>query len=318
MSPIPLTQIEEAVTGVVDRVGPSVVTIATVQMARDQYWRAFPIEGVGSGVIVSNDGLLVTNHHVIRNARTAKVALRDGREFEATYIGGDPESDLAILRIPAKNLPAAQLGDSDALRVGQLAIAIGSPFGNMLDGPTVTVGVVSALRRTLQSPGGNMEGLVQTDAPINPGNSGGPLLDSSGKIIAINTAIIPHAQGIGFAVPVNRVRQVLDQVRDHGRVMRPWLGIAGVTLTPKIAKEHGLDPPGGVLVFQVDAGSPAARAHLEQGDVLRSFDNKPLKDVTELRERIASLPPGAIVELGYERYGEPRRVSVTLRERPQA
>jgi serine protease Do len=315
--PIPLTQLEEAVTGVVDRVGPSVVTISTVQTVRDQYWRPFPVEGVGSGVIVSKDGLIVTNHHVIRNARTARVELPDGRSYEATYVGGDPDSDLAILRVPAQNLPYAELGDSDALKVGQLAIAIGSPFGNMLEGPSVTVGVVSALRRTLQGPGAPIEGLVQTDAPINPGNSGGALLDSSGRVIAINTAIIPHAQGIGFAVPVNRVRDVLEQVLEHGRVRRPWLGIAGVTLNRKVAKEHGLDPPGGVLVFQVDEGSPAARAHLEKDDVIRSFDNQPIKDVTQLRERIAALRPGAIVDIGYERFGDPRKVTLTLRERPQ-
>lgn len=316
MPPIPLTQIEEAVTGVVERVGPAVVTISTVQMIRDQHWRTFPIDGIGSGVIVSKDGLVVTNHHVVRDARTARVELRDGRTFEATYIGGDPDSDLAILRIPARGLPVAELGDSDALRVGQLAIAIGSPFGNMLDGPTVTVGVVSALRRTLQSPGGTMEGLVQTDAPINPGNSGGPLLDSSGRVIAINTAIIPHAQGIGFAVPINRVRHALEQVQEGARASRPWLGIAGVTLTPQTAKQHGLHPPGGVLVFQVDEGSPAARAKLEPGDVIRSFDGRALTGVSELRDRIASSRAGEIVGLEFERYGEPHRVELTLRERP--
>lgn len=316
MPPIPLTQIEEAVAGVVERVGPSVVTIATVQLARDQFLRPFPVEGVGSGVVVSEDGLVVTNHHVVRGARKARVIFPDGKRYEASYLGGDPEHDLAVLRIPARGLAAATLGDSERLRVGQLAIAIGSPFGQMLEGPTVTVGVVSALRRRLQGPMGVVEGLVQTDAPINPGNSGGPLLNSGGEIIAINTAIIPQAQGIGFAVPVNRVREVLEGVQNHGRVLRPWLGVAAVTLTEALAAENGLDDAGGVLVFSVDPGSPAERAGLRAGDALRRFDGGRLRDVEELRSRIADLKPGAIVALEAERSGRVRRLEITLKERP--
>lgn len=209
---MPLTQFEESITGVVDRVGPSVVTITTMQLARDQFLRPFPLEGVGSGVLVDEQGIIVTNHHVVNGARRATVHYGDGRRVEAKHLGGDPDADIAVLGVPRPGLPAVPMADSTKLRVGQLAIAIGSPYGQMLNGPTVTAGVVSALHRRLESPRGVIEDLIQSDAPINPGNSGGPLLDSSGRIIGINTAIIPYAQGIGFAVPSHTAKRVLDGV----------------------------------------------------------------------------------------------------------
>lgn len=314
---MPLTQLEDSITRVVEEVGPSVVTIATVQLAQDQFLRPFPVEGVGSGLVLSRDGLIVTNDHVVRRARSATVHFADGRKLEARYVGGDPESDVAVLRVDADDLVAARLADSDALRVGQLAIAIGSPFGFMLNGPTVTAGVVSALHRNLQGPQGVIEDLLQSDAPINPGNSGGPLLNSSGEVIGINTAIIPAAQGIGFAVPINRVRRVVDDVLAQGTARRPWLGVGGVTLTPGLARQHGVEPAQGVLVFQVDAESPADVSGIRPGDVLVALDGKPLSSVEQLKGAIMDAGPGARIRLEVWREEGSRELRATLRARPR-
>ena len=313
---MPLNQLEEAITKVVEDVGPSVVTISTVQVARDQFLRTFPIEGIGSGVILAEDGLIVTNHHVVRNARRAEVTLQDGRRFEADYVAGNPESDLALLRIPAKGLRAAPMGDSGALRVGQLAIAIGSPFGQVLNGPTVTVGVVSALHRNLAGPGAVIEDLLQTDAPINPGNSGGALLDSQGRIIGINTAIIPQAQGIGFAIPIHRVQALLQDAKADPNRDRPWLGIGGITLSPFVAKQNDIADERGVAVFSIEPGSPAASAGLRERDVIVGLEGQMLHSVEQLKSKIASKRPGDGVQLDLRREGRLRKLLVPLASRP--
>lgn len=313
---MPLTQLEETITKVVEDVGPSVVTIATVQVARDQYLRTFPIEGIGSGVVISDDGLIVTNHHVVRNARRAEVTLPDGRRFDADYVAGNPEADLALLRVDAKGLRAAELGDSEKLRVGQLAIAIGSPFGQMLNGPTVTVGVVSALHRNLAGPGAVIEDLLQTDAPINPGNSGGALLDSQGRVIGINTAIIPQAQGIGFAIPIHRVKALLEDAKADPNRDRPWLGIGGITLTPMVAKANQIEEQRGVAVFSVEKGSPAAVAGLRERDVIVGLEGETLHSVEQLKSQIAKKKPGEEVQVDLRRQGRLRKLLVPLDSRP--
>lgn len=312
---MPLSVVEETIIQAVDQVGPSVVTVATTQVARDAWLRPFPVEGMGSGVIVSDDGLIVTNHHVVRGARTAEVRLPDGRRERATYVGGDPTSDLALLRIDASGLSPAKLGDSDALRVGQFAIAIGSPFGQLLNGPTVTVGVVSALHRTLQSDRGVIDDVIQTDAPINPGNSGGALLDSSGRVIGINTAIISQAQGIGFAIPINHVKHVVEQVLRHGRVVRSWIGIQGVTLDTSTAGRLNIPEEEGVLVLGVVPGGPADRAGLREGDVVTHVGDQALSKMEALRVVLDRSAPGRSIELRIRRRGGGRKVTVDLEER---
>lgn len=307
---------QETVADVVERVAPSVVSVSTIQIGRDPLFRPFPIEGMGSGVVLSDDGLLVTNFHVIRGARAAQVHLNDGRAFEARFVGGDRDSDVALLRIPASQLTPIRFGDSDALRVGETAIAIGSPFGFLLHGPTVTAGVVSALHRSLQADTGVIEDVIQTDAPINPGNSGGALLNARGELIGINTAIIPQAQGIGFAIPANTVRAIVDEVIVEGRVRRAWLGLAGVTVTPPLAKAKGLSSAGGVLVLQVEPESPSDQAGLEAGDHLTHINDRPLPSMEALRQTVRTSKPGHVLQVAGNRGSRRLAVRIKLQEKP--
>jgi serine protease Do len=311
---LPLTGLEESITSVVERATPSVVTIATEDVRRDRYGRPVAAVGTGSGVVV-RPNLVATNYHVVRAARRLQVILHDGRVVPAEVVGGDAGYDLAVLRIHADDLVPLPLADSDALKVGQLAIAIGSPFGLMLRGPTVTVGVVSGLGRHLPSGQGLMENLVQTDAPINPGNSGGPLLNTQGEVIGLNTAIIPFAQGIGFAVPANVVREAVEQLIATGRIVRPWLGVAGRTVTPEAAAQYRLPVGEGVLVVAVEPDSPADRAGLEPGDVLAALDGRSVRDVEALRASIRSKRPGDRVDAVVVRGTHQRRVALEVQER---
>ncbi|MFQ5762951.1 MAG: S1C family serine protease, partial [Candidatus Bathyarchaeia archaeon] len=203
------------------KVAPSVVNISTVRLIRDYYFNVHPVTGMGSGVILDEKGFIATNRHVVAGASETIVTTTDGKKFKGMVVGSDASTDLALLRVGGEKLLPAELGDSDNLKVGKLAIAIGNPFGFMLGGPTVTIGVVSALHRHIQAEDRVMEDLIQTDAAINPGNSGGPLVESAGKVIGINTAMIPFAQGIGFAIPVNTVKRVTDELAQYGRVIRP-------------------------------------------------------------------------------------------------
>ncbi|HEY8498531.1 MAG TPA: trypsin-like peptidase domain-containing protein [Limnochordales bacterium] len=291
-----LDAFSEAVTRAVRRVAPAVVRIAT-RGDDAPFYGLWPSrrEGIGSGVIVSPSGLVVTNHHVTAGASRLFATLRDGRTLPADRVGEDPAHDLALVRLPADGLPAAELGDSDALEVGQLVIAIGNPLG--LEA-TVTTGVVSARGRTLRTPYGLMSGLIQTDASINPGNSGGPLVDSRGRVVGINTAVIAGAQGIGFAVPVSAVRDLLARYSRTGEAHPGWLGIHGV--------DQWLDAPAGdrpgrlaVLVLQVAPGSPAERAGLQPLDVITGVDGQPVEGIEGLRRALAHRAAGerVVVEL---------------------
>ncbi|MHB8604235.1 MAG: S1C family serine protease [Thermoplasmatota archaeon] len=314
-----LQGIEEAIIGVVESATPSVVAVSVTQLARVAPRRAYPVEGMGSGVIVRSDGILVTNHHVVRSAREVRVRLASGRVVAAEVLTSDAGLDLAVLRVAADDLPAARLGDSDKLRVGQLAIAIGSPFGMFLEGPSVTTGVVSALRRSLaMSDGGEasaIEDLIQTDAPINPGNSGGPLLDSSGAVIGINTAMISRAQGIGFAIPSNLVASVVEQVLATGKIARPWLGIRGASVTAEVRDEHALAVDAGALVFGVEPRSPAALAGLAEGDVIVALDGARVDRMEDLRSRLKRRRPGERLALGVVRGRDRATLQVTVREK---
>jgi S1-C subfamily serine protease len=263
------------VTDVVDRLSPSVVRIDVRRGGR--------AAGAGSGVIISPDGLALTNSHVVQGARSVALTTLDGREFQARVLGDDPDTDLALLRVDEDfALPAARLGDSSRLRRGQIAIALGNPLG--FDA-TVTAGVISALGRSLQSRSGRMiEDVVQTDAALNPGNSGGPLASSAGEVVGINTAIIMGAQGICFAVASNTAHFVAGEIARHGRVRRAYIGVGAATtaIPRRIALRLGLDQGSGARLLSVDQSGPAAHAGLLTGDLVIALDDKPVTSVADL------------------------------------
>ena len=266
----------------------------------------------GSGVIVDRQGYILTNNHVVENAAEIEVRLSDDRKFKATLVGRDPKSDLAVLKIeaPSDSLPVAALGNSDTLRVGQWAIAIGNPFG--LD-RTVTVGIVSATGRTRVGVA-TYEAFIQTDASINPGNSGGPLLNLQGRVIGINTAIVAAGQGIGFSIPINMARDIMAQLIARGRVVRGWLGIVIQDLTDDLAAGFGLSQANGVLVSDVMAGSPAEAGGMKPGDIIVEFAGAPIKDVTDLQKRVAAVEPGRPAGLSVIRDRKPMPLTVKIGE----
>ncbi len=267
----------------------------------------------GSGVIVDKEGYILTNNHVIEGADKVKVRLNDGREFTATVKGQDSRTDLAVLHMKSKDLPVATLGDSDKLEVGEWAIAIGSPFG--LE-HTVTVGVISAKGRSGFGTG-TYEDFVQTDASINPGNSGGPLINIDGEVIGINAMIIQPGTGIGFAIPINMAKQILNDLIKTGKVVRPWLGISVQDLTPEIAEHFKAKEKEGVLVGQVYQGTDAEKAGLASGDIIISVDDKPIKNGGELVKEIQKRKVGQKVKLSIIREGKPLTVEVTTSAMPE-
>ncbi len=284
---------------------------------RPRYYRRGPAQGFGSGVIVSEDGVIITNHHVAGEADRITVRLADGREYVAERVGTDPKTEICVLRIEGRGHPYAELADHDKVKVGQWALAIGNPFG--LD-HTVTLGIVSALGRRQGIVGrGGYEDFIQTDAAINPGNSGGPLVNTSGEVIGINTAIYSRSggyMGVGFAVPSNLVKLVMERILKHGRVTRSWLGIGIQDVTPELAPALGLAKPGGVLVTHVVDGSPAGRAGLRRRDVVLTIDGREVAGAGDLRNRVAHLPPGTAVKVGIIRGGEKRTLKAKLERHP--
>jgi Do/DeqQ family serine protease len=266
----------------------------------------------GSGVIVDKEGYILTNNHVVEGADKVKVRLIDGREFTAMIKGQDSRTDLAVLHIKAKDLPVATLGDSDKLEVGEWAIAIGSPFG--LE-HTVTVGVISAKGRSGLGTG-TYEDFVQTDASINPGNSGGPLINIDGEVVGINAMIIQPGTGIGFAIPINMAKQILNDLIKQGKVVRPWLGISAQDLTPEMAEQFQVKEKEGVLVAQVHQGTGAEKAGLASGDIIKSVDDKTIKNVTELVKEIQKKKVGQKAKLSVVRDGKPMTIEVTTSAMP--
>jgi Do/DeqQ family serine protease len=270
---------------------------------------------LGSGVIVAPDGLVLTNNHVVENAETIKVALKDGRDLDARLVGTDPASDIAVLRVDQNQLPAIEIADSSKTRIGDLVLAIGNPFGI---GQTVTMGIISAVGRA------NMgitdyEDFIQTDAAINPGNSGGALVDMDGKLVGINTAIASQTggyQGIGFAIPSNMAMQVETEILHSGKVTRGWLGIATQDVTSEVARAMDLTPHHGALVSDVTRGSPADRSGLQRGDVITAVDGTAIHDAGQLRTVIALAGRDKRVAVQLERRGKPMTVEVTLGEVP--
>lgn len=287
-----------AVSSVAARVSPSVVKI-DVQLARPRRGRGgYPGErGSGSGFVFTPDGFILTNSHVVHNGAKLHVTLSDGRQYRAQLIGEDTATDLAVLRIDAPDLVAAEFGDSQKIRVGQLAIAIGNPYGFQC---TVTTGVISALGRSLRSNGGRLiDDIIQTDAALNPGNSGGPLVASNGKVIGVNTAVILPAQGICFAIAGNTAKYVAGQLIKEGKVRRSYIGIAGqnVRLHRRLIRYHELENDSGVLVAGIEKGSPAARAGLEEGDVIVSFDNRPVGGIDDLHKLLTEGRAGSPIPM---------------------
>ncbi|MFH0839230.1 MAG: DegQ family serine endoprotease [Candidatus Omnitrophota bacterium] len=268
--------------------------------------------GSGSGVIIDERGYILTNNHVVRGAEKITVKLGDGREFKAKIIGTDPKTDLALIKIEAKDLPVATLGDSDKLEVGQWVIAIGNPFG--LE-HTVTVGVVSAKSRSGLGTG-TYEDFIQTDASINPGNSGGPLVNIDGEVIGINTMIIGMGTGIGFAIPVNMAKSIIDDLIQFGKVSRPWVGIGIQDVTPELKKHFGIKEQEGVLINQIYEDSPAAKAGLKIGDVIQQVDGIKVKDSQSLVKEILKKRIGKKIRLGIVKGGKFIEVNVEAQKMP--
>ena len=323
---------EDTLISAIEKVTKNVVNIASVRMVTDELLRIFPIEGVGSGILIDNQGHILTNYHVVDHTRRLKVTIYNGKTFNAKVIGTDKLTDLAVLKIEFDSnspnninnnnsninrldtIPSAELGDSDSLRVGQIAIAVGNPFG-LTGGPTVTTGIISSLNRNIEFEDGILE-LVQTDAAINPGNSGGPLVNTNGEIIAINTAKIPYAHGIGFAVPVNTAKTILQELIQYGKVNRPWLGVSTIKINSRIASYYRLPTNEGALVVKVEEYSPAADAGIRQGDIIEEIDEKRIEEITELSSRIKKKKVNEKTLLSVNRYGRRFDISVTLENQP--
>jgi S1-C subfamily serine protease len=297
-----------AVVSVVESVGPAVVSIT---VGGKQLHREAEQIGAGSGVVIAPDGYILTNDHVVRNAKHLTVGLTDGTRLFAELIGKDPATDLAVIRANTAYLPASILGSSDHLRVGQLVIAMGNPFGFQ---STVSTGVISALGRTLRSTRGRLiENIIQHTAPLNPGNSGGPLVDSSGKVAGINTAIIAMAQGIGFSIPADTAKWVVSQILTHGRVRRGFLGLAGRQrpMDRRIVRFHGLNNHDAVEVLSVESDGPAGLAGLRSGDLIVSINGSDVQSVDDLQRFLSDWPIGQPVNINIVR-GQSRRTLVVV------
>lgn len=283
------------------------------RLPREAPGREYVQRGLGSGVIVTKDGYILTNNHVVDSANQLTVTLSDNRVFEAKVVGTDPKTDLAVVKIEADKLLPAVLGDSDQIRVGEWVLAIGNPFGLA---HTVTAGIVSAKGRA------NMgitdyEDFIQTDAAINPGNSGGPLVNLDGQVIGINTAIASRTggyQGVGFSIPANLARQIMDSIIDKGKVVRGWVGVAIQNLTPDLAESFGFESTEGVLVGDVSADGPAQKAGLQAGDIILKFNGKAVGDMNQLRNAVAATAPGTRAEVDILRDGKRKALTIEVGE----
>jgi S1-C subfamily serine protease len=307
---------EDLIINAVQNASKAVVNIASVRTVNDQLYRVFPAEGVGSGVIIDERCHVLTNNHVVEDARRLKITLTDGRMFSGRVKGTDETTDLAVVKLDStETLPSATLGNSDNLKVGQIVIAIGNPFG-LTGGPTVTAGIVSSLNRKIQFDKGILE-LIQTDAAINPGNSGGPLVDTNGEVIAINTAKMPYAHGIGFAVPINIAKSVVNELIQNGRVInRPWIGISYVKITRQLAQYYRLPTTEGVLIANVEPHSPAYYAGLRKGDIIEMVDGKRIDDTVEISLNLRKKNISDKLTMSVNRYGRHFEVTIQLQNRP--
>lgn len=330
--PIVISSDEKITTEVFENTHQAVVNIAATTLTMNFWRQIIPQQGQGTGFIIDDKGYILTNNHVVEHASKISVTLGNGEKVEASLVGRDPSSDLAVIRIPQRYVThVAELGDSESLKVGQKAIAIGNPFGLS---HTMTSGIVSALNRQIENESGTLYDLIQTDTAINPGNSGGPLLNSNGQVIGINTAIFSMSggyQGIGFAIPVNKAKMVATQLITKGKYAKPWLGISGLGLKKDLAKLLKLKPNNGILVTEVVLGSPAFKGGLRGGskslifgnmklpiggDVITSVDGKEVSNMEELIKEINRHQVGDTLQVGIFRNQNPMSLEIILEERP--
>jgi S1-C subfamily serine protease len=287
------------------RVTPSVVSV-----------RPLSGRGLGSGVIVSTNGYILTNNHVVQGQDRVEITLATGKKVTGDVLGTDPTVDVAVVKVPLDDLPAATLGDSDKLEVGQTAIAIGNPLGFER---TVTSGIVSATNRNLSGEGALLDNLIQTDADINPGNSGGPLVDAQGRVIGINTAVVspPYGTGgLGFSVPISTAKKVLQDIVKHGRVIRPWLGISYIPVTPELAREYDLPAKQGAIVAEVTPGGPAERAGIRAEDIIVRMGSTDVQGMGDLRSALRGRMPGEQIPVTVVRKGGKQTLTIPLGEAP--
>lgn len=310
-----LADLQDAYIQAVEKAGASTVNVGTARRPGGPPWGPWPRRGVGSGVVLDAKGHILTTHHVVDGADKVIVTFSDGRVLSGTVVGADEETDIAVVRVDATDIPPADYANSDELKVGQPVLAIGNPLG-LPGGPTVTSGVISSLRRHLGRGPGDGFPVIQTDAAVNPGNSGGPLVDLRGRVVAINTATIPYAEGIGFAIPINAALAAARDLVAHGHVQRPWLGVGGYDVDRRLAAYYGLPTHHGVFTAEITAGSPAEAAGLQVGDVITSIGKKPLTGVADLVEALREHSIGDAVEVEAERRGQKVRVKATLGPRP--
>ena len=307
---------QEEILEAVSRIRDSVVSVDSSRISYSRYGIA-PVRGSGSGIVVSGSGYIVTNNHVIQDSENVTVRLQDGTETEGFVIGGDEATDIALVKIEKRGLKHAELGDSDSVKVGQIVLAVGNALGLPGD-PTVSMGVVGAVGRPMPWADFIFEGLIQTDAAINPGNSGGPLVDLSGNVIGINTAMIPFAQGMGFSIPSNTVKRVMEQVLEHGMVLRPYIGISGVSVDREVSQRLGMKSTGGVLVVRVSQASPAYYAGIRRGDVITSANEKKITNIRDLLEELSRHKPGETISITATRSGRMMEAKVRLTGDEQA
>ncbi|MEM2142709.1 MAG: trypsin-like peptidase domain-containing protein [Candidatus Thorarchaeota archaeon] len=308
----PFYEMEKNFVDVVQRVIPSVVSVSVTKLAQTQLYSVVPVQGQGSGVIVSADGYIVTNNHVIAGSRDVEVTLYNGSLYKAALVGRSPQRDIAVLRIKAPDLKPIVLGDSSSLRVGQFAIAIGNPLGL---GLTVTFGMVSAVDRTIGGDDVYLEGLIQTSAQINPGNSGGALVDTAGRLIGVPTAMVPWSQGIGFAIAVDGIKSVIEELIQTGTVRTPWMGVVGVTLNRRISSYYDLPVDTGALLVQVPRG-PAMKAGLRPGDIVVAVDDVDIDGMESLRKLIMKKRVGDKISVRFVRQRDIFETYIQLQDAP--
>ncbi len=306
---------ENAVLDIIEKVSKSVVNISAIKLVYNAFYQAVPVGGMGSGTIIDPNGLILTNNHVVGGAQKITVTLHNNQVLEGTIQGSCVIHDIAVIKVNVNDLQPAHLGNSDQLIVGQRVYAIRNPFG-LAGGPSVTSGVVSAINRTIQSERGLIENLVQTDAAINPGNSGGPLVNMSGEVVAINTAIIPYAQGIGFAIPVNSAKSCTNDITSSGATKQPWLGIVGLSITPQIARYYSFPVSQGVLITKVAEGSPAEDAGMSDGDIIVAIGKVELRRIEDLVMEVHKRKVGESVRIFAFRDGREHFFELKLSEAP--
>lgn len=307
-----LIEMEGKITGAVDRLSESVVIIRSTKVTREML-TGNNAKGSGSGFVIDSIGHIVTNYHVVEGSAKVEVILKDGRSFDGAVIGGDKATDVALIKIDAPNLKPAKLGDSEGLKVGQMVLAMGNAL-DLPGAPTVSLGVISAIGRPMPWADFIFEGLLQTDAAINPGNSGGPLSDLDGNVVGINSAMVAFAQGVGFSIPINTVKWVIEQILEKGRVSRPMLGVSVVSLNPAISKRYNLSINEGAFVAAVSGESPAARAGMREGDVIVGVDSARVNGLKDLLYALSKAPAGRQVKVRFLREGKEREAKIELVE----